>query len=85
METKVFVLTQPQLVADADIYGSLKAELSDPFGKALPGYRFEESIPVTGNNSEHRLAWKGGEVIMHRFDAVRLRLRWTGGTLYGVA
>jgi hypothetical protein len=85
LETKVFVLTEPQLVVDADIYGSLKAELSDPFGKALPGYRFEESIQVTGNSSEHRLAWKGTEVIMHRFDAVRLRLRWTGGTLYGVA
>ena len=39
--------------------GSLQVELVDPFGRVLPGKGFDDCVPLTGDETEHRVRWKG--------------------------
>lgn len=78
-----FVAT-PALTLGACVTGNLRAELCNAFGEPLPGFRFSDSIPVTGDSISHSLRWKGGSSADYEFDAVSLRLEWTERIVYAV-
>jgi hypothetical protein len=39
--------------------GSLQVELVDPFDRPLPSFSKEDCVPFTGDETEHRVRWKG--------------------------
>jgi hypothetical protein len=81
--TKPFILPSPHLAIDAAIQGSLRAELCNAFGQPLEGCTYAESIPISGDSPRHALRWKQADYGDYQFDAVSLRLEWTGGVVYG--
>ena len=69
---------------DADIRGSLRAELCDAFGRRLPGFHLMDSLPVQGDSEAHVLRWNKASTADHRFECLRLRFEYTDGAVYGV-
>ena len=69
---------------DADIRGSLRAELCDAFGRKVDGFHLMDSVPVQGDNEAHVLRWKNASSADHRFECLRLRFEYTDGVVYGV-
>jgi hypothetical protein len=84
LTTRAFVLTQPRITLDADIRGRLRAELCDPFGSPLPGFRREDFVPVAGDSRAHALRWKEKDAAEYRFDPVSLRIEATDSTIYAI-
>lgn len=82
--TGAFILSQPDIALDGDLRGACRAELCDPFGNPLPGYRREDFVPVRGDNPRHILRWQGQDTGRYLSDAVSLRLEMTAGTVYGL-
>lgn len=63
--------------------GSLKVEIQDEAGKAIPGFALEESREHIGNEIEKRTSWTGGsDVSSLEGRPVRLRFRLSDGDLY---
>ncbi len=69
---------------DADIRGSLRAELCDAFGRKLEGFHLMDSTPIQGDSEAHILRWKEASTADHRFECLRLRFEYTDGVVYGV-
>ena len=69
---------------DADIRGSLRAELCDAFGRKLPGFHLMDCIPNKGDSESHVLKWKNASVADHLFECLRLRLEYSEGIVYGI-
>lgn len=76
------MLTRPLLFAGRELAinastsaaGSIRVELQDAAGRALPGYGLEECEEFIGDRIEHRIAWKqGSEVSRLAGQPVRLR------------
>ena len=68
---------------DADIRGSVRADLCDAFGKPLEGYELAKSIPLCGDSSKRMLRWEGGRTTApYQYDAVSLFLEMNNTTLY---
>lgn len=82
--TRVFIQSRPELALNADIRGSLRAELCDPWGNPIPGYRREDFLPVGGDSAAHPLRWRDRETLPYLYDTVSLRLELTEATVYGL-
>lgn len=82
--TETFFPAGETIRLDADIRGSLRAELCDAFGRKLPGFFLMDSVPVQGDSQAHVLRWKNASSADHRFEALRLRFEFTDGVIYGV-
>ena len=77
-------------VACAD--GELRVEILDERGGLVPGYAAADSVPLVGDSTRHRMAWKG-DVSLARFarrpvafgstSAGALYAFWVSGTLRG--
>lgn len=76
--------SRDEIYVDASIRGWLKAELCDAFGRKLPGFHLNDSIPIRGDNEKHILRWKGASISDHRFECLRLRFEFMDGEVYGV-
>ena len=72
------------ITIDAEVRGHLRAELRDIFGRPLEGYHLDEADVVTGDSPRHVLRWAGKTSEAYRYDALRLRLELTDGTIYAV-
>jgi len=84
MTLKPFILSEPELRADADVRGHLRAELRDPFGMPVHGYELEKCIPLQGDASDHVLRWEGDKTTAsYQYDAVSLRIEMADAVLYG--
>ncbi len=70
---------------DADITGWLRAELCDAFGRKLPGFNLNDSIPVTGDSESHVLKWKSANLADHLHECLRLRFEFHDGVVYNFA
>jgi len=83
---KPFLQTGPELGLDANVKGSLKAELRDPIGGPLPGYELHNCIPVSGDSRDHVLRWgeEGKTTAPFRYDAVSLRIEMSNGVIYSL-
>ncbi len=82
--TEPFFPAGEEIRVDADIRGSLRAELCDAFGRKLAGFHLMESVPVKGDSEAHVLRWKNASSADHRFECLRLRFEYTDGVIYGV-
>jgi hypothetical protein len=69
---------------DADIRGSLRAELCDAFGRKLDGFHLMDSVPIKGDSESHVLKWKSASVADHLFECLRLRFEYSEGVVYGI-
>ena len=80
-----FIPVSDGICLDADIRGSITAELRDPYGRALDGYSLADSLPLTGDSSKHALRWQDDRTtVVYQLDAVALRLEIRDATLYSV-
>ena len=82
--TRPFIQTQREIFVDAEIEGSLKAELCDPYGNALPGLELSQSVPLIGDAAEHILKWRGTDISRYQYDALSLRLNFDKACLYAI-
>ncbi|HNT33567.1 MAG TPA: hypothetical protein PKH07_01050 [bacterium] len=82
--TKPFILLNEKLTLDADIRGSVRAELCDPYGKALEGFAMADCVPMTGNSVQHEIAWNNGNYRQYQYESLSLRLQLDDATLYAV-
>lgn len=82
--TEPFFPAGDEIRLDADIRGSLRAELCDAFGRKLPGFFLMDSTPITGDSRAHVLKWKAASTADHRHECLRLRFEYTDGVIYGV-
>lgn len=73
------------ITVNGAVRGRLRAELRDVFGRPLDGYHLDDSVDITGDSAAHVLRWGDGRTSeAYRYDAVRLRLEITEGTLYNI-
>ncbi len=84
LHTKAFILGEDQITVDAEIKGSMCAELCDPFGKPLAGFEKLKSIPVTGDSARHILRWENQPLEPLVYDPISLRLEIDNGILYSI-
>ena len=63
--------------------GELTIEILDEQGKVLPGFSFDNSVPLVGDSTRHRITWKNFKDLSG-FDRmpVRFRFRLRQGKLY---
>lgn len=80
-----FIQNGAEICVDADIRGQLLAELRDPFGAPIEGYRLSQSLPATGDSRRHVLRWQSDKTTApYRYDAVSLRIEVTDGVVYAM-
>ena len=82
---KPFNLSSQEIIIDADIRGTLLAELRDPYGRPIPGYELNSCRPARGDSQKHKLLWADDvSVEAYCYDVVSLRIEMTEGVLYSV-
>jgi hypothetical protein len=65
--------------------GSIKVEIQDGSGKALPGHGISDSEEIYGDEIEHAVAWgTGGDLGYLRGQPVRLRFAMKDADLYSI-
>ena len=65
--------------------GSVRVELQDPSGAAIPGYALEDSWVIAGDEIERLVAWKGGsDVSALAGQPLRLRFVMKDADLYSL-
>ncbi|MDE0071677.1 MAG: hypothetical protein OXO48_18325 [Caldilineaceae bacterium] len=82
--TAGLILHGPQVFVNArtEMSGRIQAELLDSMGEVLPGYSFEESVPIVGDHNRALLKWRGdtdlarwvGKKIYLRFRMIQAKL-----------
>lgn len=65
--------------------GSLRVELQDAQGQAIPGFSLDECLPIVGDEIEREVAWQGGrDVSSVAGQVVRLRFALMDADLYSL-
>jgi hypothetical protein len=82
--TEPIFLSEDQIKVDANIRGWLRAELCDIFGRKHEGYHLMDSEPVSGDNQDHVLRWKGKDSAEFRYKPVRIRFEFAEGEVFCV-
>jgi len=63
--------------------GSLEAEIVDMNGRVIPPFSFANCLPLKGDTTMGRIAWRGGDDLTALTNrAVRFRFRVTNGKFY---
>jgi len=70
------------LSVNADLHGQLRVALCDPTGKSLPGFSFDQCLPISGDSTAHRIVWKDAEPESLLGKQVQLVFELKGGTVY---
>lgn len=84
LATRPFILLREEIALDADIRGSLRAELCDPYGKPLEGFGMADFVVVKGNDTKHRLAWNSGDYRRYHYESLSLRFEMEDATIYAI-
>lgn len=82
--TRTLFARRPHITLDADVRGSLRAEICDAFGNPVPGYRREDAVPVRGDSRCHRLQWKDKATAPFQYEPLSLRIEATDATLFAL-
>ena len=82
--TRPFLLGGTEIRVDAQIYGSLRAELCEPFGRPLPGFTKANTSVISGDSTSHVLSWKGADPRHYVHNAVSLRLEVERGRVFNI-
>ncbi len=71
------------LNADVREGGRLRVGLVDEAGNALPGFRIEDAVPITGNHTRAIVRWTTpGDLARHAADPVRMAVSMSNASLY---
>jgi hypothetical protein len=85
MLTKNITFTGSSLILNfsTSAAGYILVEISDSSGNVIPGYSFENCIPVIGNEIERTVEWKSGSGLAELIDKpVNIRFRMKDADLY---
>ena len=85
--TKPFIFSGKELVVNyaTSAGGSMRVELQDAAGKAIPGFTLADCRNLVGDAIEQPVAWtKGGDVSSHIGKPVRLRIVMQEADLYAL-
>ncbi|MHB0874816.1 MAG: glycoside hydrolase family protein [Anaerolineae bacterium] len=84
MYTRRFTIHSPEVYVNADVApgGSVRLELLDADARPIPGYGADDCLPVGGDSTAHRVAWRGepdasaivGKPIRWRLSATRAKV-----------
>jgi hypothetical protein len=83
-----FVLTRPVLldgnglVLNASAEGRIRAALLDTEGKELPGFGFNDCLPVRGDSLRHRVVWR--EKTFPEQNLLRVKLQLEQASVYAM-
>lgn len=65
--------------------GQLRVEIDDVEGNPIEGFELESCVPVQGDSTHHRLAWRNSPNLTKVADReIRLRVRAAGATIYAL-
>jgi hypothetical protein len=84
IRTAPVILTKSEIKINANIEGSLRAQLSDPFGGVIPGYEYANSVEIKGDSINHNLAWKGKNLEELQYKGLVIELLLNGGVIYSM-
>jgi len=77
----------PQFYVNAKVEegSQLRVEIDDVVGQAIEGFELENCVPVRGDSTHHRLAWRDDPDLTQLANReIRLRIRASGATLYAL-
>ncbi len=84
IRTEPLIISKTEIIINANIEGTLGAQLSTVSGKAIPGYEYCDSIELKGNSIKHKLAWKGKNLEALQYMGVVLELCVNNGIVYSI-
>ncbi len=68
------ILTKPLRFAGKQLHvnaaakgGTLRVEVQNAAGKAIPGFTLDDSLPLTGDEIDHAMLWEGGRDVSAPF------------------
>ncbi len=64
--------------------GSIRVEVQDIEGRALPGFGLEESTDLIGNEIERKVTWDSDKTLANVSQPIRLRMRMQDAELYSL-
>lgn len=87
-----FILTRPLLLNGPSLFlnsgtlpveGQIKVAVLDVAGKEIPGFGFDDCIPVKGDDLENEVVWKGGKrIVALPKQPLRLKFQLEKATFY---
>lgn len=85
--TRRFTLRAPEIRVNAEVEegGSVRLEMQDHEGRAIPGFELERCLPIRGDSTGHAVSWTGepdGWTLVGR--PVRWRISATRAKVYSV-
>ena len=81
--TKPLEMAGTRLYVNVDAFGGqMEVEARDAEGKALPGYSFDDSVPIRENAAASAVRWKSGERKSLEGRIVRLAFKLRNASLY---
>ena len=84
IKTAPIILTQKTIKINAAIRGSLRAQLSVPFGEVIPGCEYTSSLEIKGDSLNHALSWKGRTIQDLLYKGIVIELCLNDGTIYSI-
>jgi len=76
---------EAELNAECLDAGQVRAQATDIDGKPLDGYRFEDCVPLTGDNTAWTPTWKSGKSLSQQSGKLlRLEVELTAARLYAM-
>ena len=83
------LVTRPLLIAGSELYvnyrcpeGELRVELLDADGKAIPGYSYEDALPLKGDSTEAKVRWKSTDKLPLTNGTLRLKFHVSQGEIF---
>ncbi len=81
--TRAFQFDGKHLFVNANVTGTLTAEILDESGEAIPGYSHSDCIPNKGDNTKAIMRWKGKNDLSEiESEIIRIRFNISNGSLY---
>ncbi|MGB9677568.1 MAG: hypothetical protein ACPLZ9_03020 [Candidatus Ratteibacteria bacterium] len=86
-----FLITRPfwtlsgELFVNAKINGYIKVEITDVSGNVIPGFEFENSIPLKGDSIFHKCRWKSNPNLSSIIEKdIRFKIKAYDATIYSL-
>lgn len=84
--SRAFFCDAPALYVDAHVEegGEIRAELTDPLGQTVPGFSFEQAVPLRAGTARRPLRWQGASLKRFVGEMVSVRLRARKAHVFGL-
>jgi hypothetical protein len=70
------------LTMNADVRGELRVALCEPSGRFIPGFSFDDALPLRGDAVAHAVRWRTADPAALRGRVVQPVFRWSDGTVF---